>query len=417
MSNLTRRASAFALAAGAAACSNSTEIKGPPSPLTSLPRALTSAERSVSTAGNEFSLRLFQQINADHSQKNVFVSPLSASMALGMTLNGAAAGTFDAMRTTLAFGAATQQTINEGYKGLIDLLSGLDKSTTFQLANSIWYRQDFHFEQPFLDAGKTYFGADVRGLDFAATQAALAAINGWVNTKTNGKIPTIVDQIAQQDVMFLINAIYFKGSWRERFDPAETHDGTFRTSGGTTQTVKLMHRGGHDNKLRYFSTPEYQVADLPYGNDAWTMTILLPSENKSVDDVIAALTPQQWESITSGLAERTGMDLYLPKFKLTWERTLNDDLTALGMGVAFDANAANFSHMSPEQLFITKVKQKSFVDVNEEGTEAAAATSVGIGVTSLPPQFRVDHPFVFVIRERLSGTILFIGKVGEVPPA
>ena len=420
MSKHLRRVIGVVLMATATACSSATENDGPPAALTKLPRPLTSSEGAVSSAGNTFALSLFRQISADPTQKNVFVSPLSASMALGMTLNGAAGTTFDAMRSTLAFGTASQETINEGYRGLIDLLGSLDRSTTFKLANSIWYRHDFPVTPSFLDAGRTYFDAEIRGLDFAATQASLATINGWVSEKTNGKIPTIINDIRTEEVMFLINAIYFKGSWREAFDPAATADGPFRTSAGTIQTVKMMHRGGKDAKVRYASATDLEIADLPYGNDAWTMTVLVPTENKSVDDLITSLTPDRWNALIGSMTERTGFEITMPKFKLSWERMLNDDLTALGMGVAFDPLHANFTHLSSSgQLYLTFVKQKTFVDVNEEGTEAAAATAVGVGVTSVPvyPRLRLDHPFVFVLRERLSGTILFIGKIGEIPPA
>jgi serine protease inhibitor len=417
MLNLRVSASVIALVA-LAACGSNTEPNGPPAALTALPRELTAAERTISTTGNDFSLALFRQINRAQPQENVFVSPLSASMALGMTLNGAAGGTFDAMRGALSFGDASQQTINEGYKGLIALLGGLDKRTTFQLANSVWYRQGFSIEQSFLDATRTYFGADVKALDFASKQSSLATINGWVNDKTNGKIPTIIDDIPPQEVAFLINAIYFKGSWRDAFDPAETQDAPFHTLGGSTQTVRLMHRTGRDHKVRLYSTPDYQIADLPYGNDAWTMTVLLPNAGKDINAIIAGLTASEWTTLTGQLVDRDGVDVFLPKFKVTWERTLNDDLKALGMTVAFDPNAANFTKMSAAGgLYIDFVKQKTFVDVNEEGTEAAAATAVGIGLTSLPPTFRVDRPFVFVIRERFSGTILFMGKIGQIPAA
>jgi len=413
MPNHSRKLS-LVIAVVLAACNSSTEIKGPPAALTSLPRELTAAERAVSTTGNAFSLSLFRQINSAQPRKNVFVSPLSASMALGMTLNGAAGSTFDAMRTTLGFGTASQQTINEGYKGLISLLGGLDKSTTFQLANSIWYERTFPFERSFLDASRNYFDAQVTGLDFSGSSSA-NTINAWVSEKTNHKIPKIVDQIAPEEVMFLINAIYFKGSWRTRFDPNLTENAFFHALSGASQQMRLMHRPGRDTTLLYTGTPDYQVVDLPYGNGAWSMTVLLPNEGKDVNTIIAALTLESWTTLTSQFVERSGVDLYLPKFTLTYEDTLNDDLTGLGMGEAF-TDRANFTRMSAGGgLFITTVKQKTFVDVNEEGTEAAAATSVGIGLTSLPPSIRVDRPFLFVIRERLSGTILFMGKIVEFP--
>jgi serine protease inhibitor len=406
-----RRAITFIVAAGVAACASSTDVRdGAPAALTSLPRPLTSSEQSVSNAGNAFSISLFKQINAASPDSNIFISPLSASMALGMTLNGAAGATFDAMRSTLGFATTSQQSINAGYKGLIDLLADLDKGTTFQLANSIWYRQGFPIKQPFLDTVKTYFGAEVQGLDFSSP-AAKDAINGWVNAKTNGKIPTIVDEISSDDVMFLINAIYFKGSWRQAFDPAETRDAPFHALGGATEPMKLMHGKG---TLRVASGSNFSLAELPYGNGAWVMTVLLPGSGVDINQVAASLTAEEWASATARLTD-AGFDVYLPKFRLSWERMLNPDLISLGMGVAFDAGVADFSHMSSESLFIEYVRQKTFVDVNEQGTEAAAVTGVAVGVTSMPPSIMIDRPFLFAIRERLSGTILFMGKVVHMP--
>lgn len=379
-----------------------------PSTLNALPRALTDRERFVASAGNTFSFDLLRQINLDQRESNVFISPLSASMALGMTLNGAAGATADEMRRALGFGEAPQQSINEGYSGLIGLLRGLDSRTELRIGNAIFYRADFPFEQAFLETGKSYFDAEIRGLDFGAP-ASVKTINDWVSRSTNAKIPDIIDAIDPRDVMYLINAVYFKGSWRSRFDPQATTDAPFHAIGGASQPMKLMHQKG---KLRYFETADFQAVDLPYGNSAFTMTVLLPRPGRDVNGLVAVLTEASWSEWTDRFAE-TEVDLYLPKLKLSYERKMNDDLKALGMRLAF--GPADFTGMSPlgRDLFIAFVKQKTFVDIHEEGTEAAAVTIVGIGVTSAPatPTMRVDRPFVFAIRERFSGTILFIGKI------
>ncbi|MFN2567625.1 MAG: serpin family protein [Gemmatimonadaceae bacterium] len=399
----------------AAACAGTTEPAGKrPGPLTELPRALSVAEQKVLGAGNEFTFALFRAVTEAQRGKNVFVSPLSASMALGMTMNGAAGPTFDQMRTALSFGSASQEEINEGYKGSIALLRGLDGSVDFRLANSIWYRRDFPFTPSFLDAARTWFDAEVRGLDFTQPAAALGAVNGWVNQSTGGKIPTIIDEIRDDQVMFLINAIYFKGKWRERFDPAETRDAQFHGAGGQ-QPMKLMHRHG---KMAYLRTPQFQAVDLPYGRGAFAMTVLLPTEGTDVESLATSLRRDTWATWTEQFRE-VQMDLYLPRLKLEYERKLNDDLEALSMRDAFVPDGADFTRMAPapigHHLYIDFVKQKTFVDVNEEGTEAAAATAVGVGFTSLPPTMRVDRPYLFAIRERLSGTILFIGKIVSMP--
>jgi serpin B len=344
----------------------------------------------------------------------VFTAPLSASMALGMAMNGAAGTTYDEMRATLGFNAsATETEIGASYKSLIALLRGLDPSVDFRIANSIWYRTGFPIQPSFVDAGRSWFDAQVAALDFGSPNA-VRTINDWVSTSTAGKIPTIVDGIEDDQVMFLINAIYFKGSWRAKFDPAHTIDAPFKSVVGD-QLAKLMHR---DGTIRYLQTPDFAAVDLPYGNSAYSMTVVLPSTGKSVDAVAASLQSAAWAEWVGQLRDAE-VDLYLPRFKLEWERMLIPDLQSLGMRAAFVDGGADFSRMSSlgRQLFISLVKQKTYVDVNEEGTEAAAVTNVGISVTSAPVRvvFRVERPFVFVLRERLSGTILFMGKIVRMP--
>src|SRR5262245_32949794 len=333
-----RRVALVVIVGIVAACSDVTAPPpGPTPPLTRLPRELTTGERQVLRAGNEFSLSLFRQLAKAQPGKNVFVSPLSASMALGMTMNGARGTTLDAMRSTLGVGTGDLQQINAGYKGLIELLRNLDPSTTFQLANSIWYRNEFPVRQTFVDAVRAAFNAEVRGLNFN-DPGSLTTINGWVNSNTQGKIPTILDAIAPEDQMHLINAIYFKASWRTRFDPAKTRPGPFRASNGSTQTVNMMHRDPTPGVLdKVFSFPRLYAAELGYGNDALAMTILLPERGANMDSVAAALTTDRWNEITGMLDASTGavLGVTLPKFSLTYERTLNDDLEAMGMGIAF----------------------------------------------------------------------------------
>jgi serpin B len=291
----------------------------------------------------------------------------------------------------------------------MSLLTSLDPSVTLTIANSIWYRKDFSFNQSFLDDGANYFGAAIKPLDFNDALGSMASINGWVNSQTNGKIPSIIDQIDPQNVMFLINAIYFKGSWRARFDPSATLDAPFHAVGGD-QSAKLMHR---EAKMSYTETPAFQAVDLPYGDSAFTMTVILPKTGSTVESLASSLDATLLQSVTSSL--RTAeVDLFLPKVKLSFTRNLIPDLQALGMSAPF-TNHADFTRMSTRglELYISQVRQKTYVDINEEGTEAAAATSTGISVTSAPVSttMRVDRPFVFLIRERLSGTVLFVGKV------
>jgi len=410
----TRFVSAIAALSLAAACGTaSTEPSDQPeAALTSLPRGLTDSERSVLSAANAFSFSLWKQVNAATKDSNVFVSPLSVSFSLGMAMNGAANQTLDEMRSAMQYGSASLTDIDAGYKSLMSLLASLDNSVTMDVANSIWYRKDFPFNQSFLDDGANFFSASIKPLDFNDAAGSISAINGWVSSRTNGKIPSIVDQIDPQNVMYLINAIYFKGSWRTKFDASLTMDAPFHAPGGD-QSARLMHRQG---RMSYMETPGFQAVDLPYGDSAFTMTVMLPKAGSTVESLASSLDATVLQSLTTGL-HTAEVELFLPKVKLSFARNLIPDLESLGMSVPF-TDHADFTRMSTlgRQLYISQVRHKTYVDVNEDGTEAAAVTSTGISVTSAPlyTTMRVDRPFVFVIRERLSGTVLFIGKVVSV---
>lgn len=383
----------------------------------SLPRELTSAERGVLGASNAFSFDLWKTINAAQHDSNVFVSPLSVSFALGMTMNGAATQTYDEMRAALRFGDLASGDINAGYKSLIALLTSLDATTTMEIANAIFYRNGFPFNQSFLDDATKYFDAQVTGQNFADVNGTLSAVNGWVNTKTHGKIPTVLQEVNPDDVMYLLNAIYFKGSWRVKFDPAATHDAPFHPATGADQTAPLMHRTAY---MAYAETNSYQAVDLPYGDSSFTMTVLLPKAGNTVESVAASLTPETWQTL-AGSFQPKFVDLYLPKVTMSWKRVLVDDMKAQGMRTAFNAGGADFTRMSTagRNLSISKLQQNTFVAIDELGTEAAAVTIVGVVVSSAPltTNVRVDRPFVFIIRERLSGTVLFMGKIARMPAA
>lgn len=410
-------AAACAGVVAAAACSDATGpgTKGTqPTELKTLPRALTTSEMQVRDASNAFSFALLAKVDAAMPTDNVFLSPLSASFALGMTMNGAAGTTFTEMRSALQFGTLAQPEINASYRSLVALLLSLDNSTTLSVANSIWYRNTFAFNTTFFDTTSKYFGATVKSLNFNDKPASLSAINGWVNTATNGRIPTVLDDITSDQVMFLINAIYFKGTWRDQFKVAETSTGTFTTSTGATQSASLMHR---TDEMSYAESSAYQAVDLPYGNGAFSMTVLLPKAGSDVNAFAASLSTTSLQTIVAGMHPSL-VNLTLPKLKLSYERTLNPDLQALGMVSAFNSATADFSGMRPARdVFISFVKQNTFVDVNEEGTEAAAVTTVGAVATSAPVavDMRVNRPYMFVIRERLSGTLLFIGRIVRMP--
>lgn len=398
-----------------AACSDAAgPDDGSPPLIAALPRQLTSVEAEMISATNSFGFNLLKEVNATFADSNVFMSPLSASMALGMTMNGAEGTTFTEMRSTLRLGTRTYDELNSSYQSLIELLRGLDPKVEFQIANAIYYDladMGAAVEPAFLSQSQEFFDAEVKGLDFRLA-GTVDTVNAWASRNTNGRIPKIIDEIQAQIVMLLMNAIYFKGDWRAGFKTAETSSQPFHALRGTDVTVQMMHRKGGFRQGRIANAT---VAELPYGGDAFVMTILLPDENLNINSFLASLTPAMWQQATANL-DSSRVDLYLPKFKLAWEDTLNDELKRMGMIQAFRPNEARFTRISRslgESLYVDFVKQKAFVDVNEVGTEAAAVTVVGIGVTSAPIPVRIDRPFIFAIRERLSGTVLFLGKIVE----
>ena len=376
--------------------------------ITRLPRALSAAEVELITANNRFAFDLLAQVNRPNG--NLLLSPLSASMALGMTMNGAMGDTWSQMRDVLGVGSLAEEEINAAYESLLGLLVGLDRAVETAIGNSVWTRQGFPVHSDFLDAVRQSFHAEAAELDFASP-AASERINQWVKAVTRGRIEEIVPvRIPAAVVMYLINAISFKGPWTLRFDPADTRPEPFHLDDGSTRTVPLMTLRGD---LSYQENSRLQAVDLPYGGRAFSMTVLLPQHGVSVDDLATTLGAEEWKGIAESFRE-TEMQLFLPRFRMVYERTLNDDLAALGMVDAFD-HRADFTRLSPvDGLVISEVKQKSWVDVNEEGTEAAAATVVAVRETSASV-FRADRPFLFLIRERLSGTILFVGKLASPP--
>jgi len=374
------------------------------------PRSLTATETQVVETDNRFGLQLLRStVEAENEPKNVFLSPLSVSMALGMTLNGARGDTRDAMEATLEKQDLSPPEINDAYRGLIDLLEGLDPTVDVSLANSIWYRKGLPVRQAFIDTNRVHFDAEVAGLDFSDPSAS-ERINGWVDDETRGNISTIVPSaIPPEIVMYLINATHFKGQWRTQFDPAKTEEEPFHRADGSTVSVPMMERT-EGVRQPYYDTEDFAAVDLAYGDSLYSMTVLLPHEDTSVQQVVDRLDADTWERVTRQMTPTKLGRLALPKFTLRYEKQLNDVLTDLGMGIAF-SDRANFRDIADTSLAISEVRHKTFLEVDEEGTEASAATSVAIGVTAASSSFVADRPFVVAIRESHSGTILFIGVV------
>lgn len=408
----TSAALAIGLAVALAACDGGTGPSGS-TKIEELPRALTGSEHALIGAGESFAFEFLREVARDEAAAtNVFVSPLSASMALGMALAGAEAGTYEAMRDALGLGGLSREEIGSSYASLMALLTGLDPDVRMAIGNSVWLRDGFEPEAAYLAEVDEDFGARVASLDFD-DPAAADTINAWVEEATEGLIDGIVDPpIDPLTVAFLINAIYFQGDWTVRFDPSDTRPGPFLREDGSTVSAPFMRLT--DGTFPFAWTQDYAAVELPYGGEAFAMTVVVPTGDGGLGAFVGGLDADRWKAILGGLAPAEAT-VSLPKFRLEYEKTLNDALIALGMGPAFDEAVADFSRMHRDalamQLHVSRVKQKAYVEVDEKGTKAAAVTSVEVGVTSAPPTFEADRPFLFAIRERLSGTVLFLGMM------
>jgi len=373
--------------------------------------SLTAAAPQAIQSSNDFGIELFKR-TAETETQNLMLSPLSASTALTMLLNGCGGDTYDQLKETLKYPSGmTIGEINEAYKSLVDQLLDADPLVKITLANAIFYRNGFTVKPPFLSAMSNDYKATIGGLDFAAP-SALTTINKWASDNTAGKIPKVLDEISGDAVMFLMNALYFKGDWSYQFDKSATEERSFHPDGGSTVSVSTMTS---EVGAKVVSGNNYKAVEMPYGRTNFTMIVIVPTETLAA--FYPSFTSGVWNSITSGFdgADEYGkLIVFMPKFKFSYEKYLNDQLQAMGMVDAFIPYQANLSGISDQSIFVSFVKQNTFVEVDEVGTEAAAVTTIGVEVTSFPPQptqFVIDKSFVFAIRERTTNTLLFIGQV------
>jgi serpin B len=366
------------------------------------------------SANTSFGLKLFAEVVKQDAGKNVFISPASVGLALAMTYNGAVGGTKLAMERALEIQGMNHSELNNAYAQLRQALDSADPKVELRIANSLWAKKGAAFNPDFIQRDKQFYGADVTALDFG-DPGAPATINAWVADKTKGKISHIVDQIDAQSILFLINAIYFKGKWSIEFDKAKTKEDTFTTGASQQKRVPMMHQSG---KYNYYEGKNFQAVSLPYGDGRASMYIFLPAQGSRLDEFQKELTAANWETWMKQFTQIDG-SIAFPRFKVEYEVGLNDALTALGMGIAFDADRADFSGIvqGSGRAYISRVKHKTFAEVNEEGTEAAAVTSVEMRVTSARPQKNfqmiVDRPFFCAIRDNKTGTVLFVGSITD----
>lgn len=376
---------------------------------------LSPSERVMTNRAMDFAFRFFNQVCRTETEKtNIFISPLSASLALSMTANGANGNTLAEMQTTLGFSPSSfsPDEMNSYNQKLTSALLDLDNTTQISMANSIWIKQGFKVYDSFVDVNQDYYNAEVRNLNFASSTAK-DVINQWCADKTNQRIKDVIKEIPADMRLYLINALYFKGTWTSKFDRSNTAYESFSNADGSKITVPMMNQTASFN---YLQNDYFSIAEFPYGNEAFSMVVLLPTEGKTLDESLSGLTYEHWNE---WISEMHGMELEVkfPKFELKYDKDLIEDMKDMGMKDAFGANKADFSKMSAADLYIGVLQQFTYIKVDEEGTEASAVTVVGMLDTSVGPSspihFYVNKPFAFLIKEKSTGAILFMGRISQ----
>ena len=389
------------------------------------PIQLTEAQRVFANDNNRFTLNFLKTVNeADQSGKSFIYSPLSITYVLGMVNDAATGETERELEQTLGFHEGGIKAVNDYCKKLIEGLPKVDEMVTLNIANAIFVNKDYTLKEQFQQDMQTYYDAKAETLDFSSPQT-LNHINGWCNEKTNGMIPTILDEVDPDMVSYLLNAIYFKADWASKFDQKNTKEETFTTEKGST-TLPMMHQ---NVLISYLKTNTYSAVILPYGSSLWNMTILLPEKGKTTDDIINEVTQSSilnnpgWCETGGNFFKGYEVDLKLPRYETDsdtdkLEGGLVRLMQKMGIKLAFDSYYAEIPNMCDRPVYIDMMRQKAKIKVNEEGSEAAAVTVAGIQTLSMAHEpieypkatFHANRPFVYVIREASSGVILFVGK-------
>src|SRR3989304_3973975 len=376
-----------------------------------------SVDKNLVDANTRFGFDIFKELTSEDKDQNVFISPLSILLALAMTYNGAVGDTNLAMAEALGFTGFDLEELNSGFHDLLVSIKNADSDIEMAIANSIWYKLGYSVKEDFIERNEKYYSSEVNEIDFTAPEA-VDTINGWIEEATKGKIEKMLTEIPDDAVMYLINAIYFKGNWTYPFEENLTVDDDFYLLDGTAKKVPMMSQEGN---FGYYDGDNFSAVKLPYGQEKMAMYIILPDEGVELDSVIESLDAESWNEI-KGLFSGKEVSLTMPKYKMEYGiKLLNDALISLGMGIAFDPHLADFSGISSrgpgEGPWISRVLHKAVIEVNEKGSEAAAATVVEMMESAAAPeeivQFIVNRPFFFVIGDDRTGSILFMGKVVE----
>jgi serpin B len=373
--------------------------------------SLTAEQVSLIDSGNSFALDIFKKVieNTDESE-NVIISPLSISSALSMALNGADGETRGEMLEALRMNGLDPEAVNISYKNLTKDLLKVDNRVLISIANSIWTENNFVVKKPFTGILSEYYDTESKSFDINDPEA-VKPINAWIEGKTNGLIKNMLESLDPATVMLLINAIYFKGQWNSRFDKDKTVDELFHKSTGESAKVPMMKQTSH---FRTHRGDSFIVAEFPYGQGNYVMDVILPDDNDGIKDFLPMMTVTNLRQWTEQMSEGE-IEVSFPKFKYGYKKELKNILTDMGMVKAF-SEGADFSNISDLELLISFVLHQAFIETNEEGTEAAAATIIGIITTSMPSGpfvLNIDHPFIYIIRETTTNSILFMGRVSD----
>ena len=368
---------------------------------------LSDAQRQLVRKNNQFALNLFQQISGFDSK---VVSPLSVTYLMGMLANGADGQTLQEIMKVMGADGGSLSDMNDFYKYLMEYTQKADKSTTLNLANYIALNKQYQLKVPFAKTMVDYYQAGIEPLDFT-TQKTTAHINDWCKRHTDGMIPNIIDQVEPSAVSYIMNAIFFNGSWQDKFDKKETKLERFQGYTRDIKRVQMMHR---NDKIAYLDNDTYAAVSLPYGNGTYRMTVLLPNVGKSIDEMMKKMDVGAIEGMQRKMDD-CYVDLKLPRFATELELPLNDIISKLGAPTMFTGEA-NFSHFADGNFYISKMLQKAKIEVSEEGTKAAAVTAAIMTMAALNPdeprhvEFHANRPFVYMITETTTGSILFMGQ-------
>ena len=368
---------------------------------------LTTAQQAQVENSNEFAWKFFKEVSKGE-QQDVFVSPLSVTYALGMLANGAVGDTQKEILEGLEFRSGKVDDINSLCHQLMIESPKLDKSTKVSIANAVVANKNKPLQPDFKNVVEKQYQALVTNQDFSSP-ATLSFINLWANELTHGMVPQLLDRIHPDAVTYLLNALYFKGIWYRQFDKKRTQQESFTQADGKKLTVKMMHQ-----KERFFAAENenYQTVVLPYGNGSYEMVVLLPREGKDLSSLLQTMDAKKWKDNLKKTYS-SEVDLKLPRFTSAYTRELNDVLKLLGMNTMFERGKADLTKMSMAKAFVSMVLQKAKIEVDEEGSKAAAVTVVetldAAALPSRPIMFHANRPFMYAIVEHSTGTIFFMG--------